>query len=251
MPFNSPCQLAIAFLLHWGSAHMSNVNLVNTKSVCKAPSEIERNRPPPRCCSKLPSTGEGSYGLQQPLRHSSCEHSTAHQTSLGPEPGLPQLLIFGLTPWRPYFKHTWEVVHLHSRDLPRKQCPASDFQYFLALLNDSKDMLHLSSVFEGRTLFVQFLRGCWSLSNTRNFLVCFHIQVTTSSSNPWKFLAEETVTCKMKCRTFTFWFYFFTSLSEKPSWQSIYLHCTDAQAPVDYKLTESCRPFVTVPSMHH
>lgn len=30
-----------------------------------------------------------------------------------------------------------------------------------------------------------------------------------------------------------------------------HLHCADAQAPVDYKLTESCRPFVAVPPVHH
>lgn len=38
---------------------------------------------------------------------------------------------------------------------------------------------------------------------------------------------------------------------EKPTQQPTDLHCTDAQAPVDYKLTESCWPLVAVPSMHH
>lgn len=33
--------------------------------------------------------------------------------------------------------------------------------------------------------------------------------------------------------------------------QCLYLHGADAQAPVDDKLAESCRPFVAVPTVDH
>lgn len=38
---------------------------------------------------------------------------------------------------------------------------------------------------------------------------------------------------------------------ETPSWQPLYLHGADAEAPVDDKLAEGCRPLVAVPSMDH
>lgn len=85
----------------------------------------------------------------------------------------------------------------------------------------------------------------WCLPNTRNFLMCFHLKVTTSSPNSWKISGEETAAFQMRHRSFPLWFGFSTS------WQPIYLHGADAEAPVDHKLAEGCRPLVAVPSMDH
>lgn len=72
--FNSLCQLAIAFLLHWGSAHTNNVHLVNTKYVSKVPIETKRNRQLSGPAASCRAMGKVNTCFSR-LWHSSCTHS--------------------------------------------------------------------------------------------------------------------------------------------------------------------------------
>lgn len=92
--------------------------------------------------------------------------------------------------------------------------------------------------------------SCWCLSNIRNFLMSFHIKLTTSSPNPWEFPGEQTAAFQMRHRTFFLYDLASPPLSLK-TWQPLYLHGADAEAPVDHKLAEGCWPLVAVPAMDH